>query len=244
MSLIVILELAVQAALIVHVIRTGRNTLWIMAIALLPVAGSLAYVAVEVVPGVFGGRAARRTKVGIERMLDPERDLREAAAAVELSGNVDARRKLGEELHARGQYREASAVYEGGLKGIFEHDPTLLLGLAQSQFAAGEFVATRASLERLMEHNPDFKSPDGRLLYARALEALNLFEAAEAEFAAVAPGYPGAEARFRYALLLKRRGKRDEARGVFKELVDGARLAPAHYRKAQAEWLDRARREL
>jgi hypothetical protein len=26
--------------------------------------------------------------------------------------------------------------------------------------------------------------------------------------------------------------------------VDGARLAPAHYRKAQAEWLDRARREL
>jgi hypothetical protein len=59
-----------------------------------------------------------------------------------------------------------------------------------------------------------------------------------------APGYPGAEARVRYALLLKRRGKLDEARRILKDLVDGARMAPAHYRKAQGEWLDRARREL
>jgi hypothetical protein len=27
-------------------------------------------------------------------------------------------------------------------------------------------------------------------------------------------------------------------------LLDGARLGPAHYRKAQSEWLERARREL
>jgi hypothetical protein len=60
----------------------------------------------------------------------------------------------------------------------------------------------------------------------------------------VAPGYPGAEARLRYALLLTRRGKLDEARRLLKDLVDGAKLGPAHYRKAQAEWLERARREL
>jgi hypothetical protein len=41
-SLIFILTLAVQAGLIVHVIKTGRNTLWIWAIALIPAAGSLA----------------------------------------------------------------------------------------------------------------------------------------------------------------------------------------------------------
>jgi hypothetical protein len=48
----------------------------------------------------------------------------------------------------------------------------------------------------------------------------------------------------RYGLLLKKRGKLPEAQRVLKELLDGAKLGPAHYRKAQAEWLDRARREL
>lgn len=244
MSLIFILTLAVQAGLIVHVIKTGRNTLWIWAIALLPAAGSLAYIAVEILPAVFGGRTARRTKAGMQRIIDPNRDLRQAAAEVEISGNVDARRRLAEELSARGQFSEAIAVYQAGLRGVFEHDPTLLLGLARAQFAAHEFASARASLERLILHNPDFKSAEGHLLYARTLEAHDALDQAEHEYAAVAPGYPGAEARLRYALLLKRRGKIDEARHIFKDLLDGAKLGPAHYRKAQFEWLERARREL
>lgn len=244
MSLIFIFTLAVQACLIVHVIKTGRNTLWIWAIALLPAAGSLAYVVVEILPAAFGGRTARRTGAGVRRMLDPNRDLRRAAAEVEVSGNVDARRRLAEEMVERGQYAEAATVYLAGLRGIFEHDPTLLLGLARAQFAATDFAGARASLERLMQHNPDFKSADGHLLYARALEAQSALDEAEHEYEAVAPAYPGAEARLRYALLLKRRGKLAQAQALFKDLLDGARLAPAHYRKAQARWLDQARREL
>lgn len=244
MSLIFILTLAVQAGLIVHVVKTGRSTLWIWAIALLPAAGSLAYVVVEILPGIAGGRTARRTKANMRRIIDPNRNLRRAAAEVEISGNVDARRRLAEALYERAQYTEAIAVYEGGLRGIFEHDPTLLLGLARAHFAAGEFAPARASLERLIRHNPDFKSADGHLLYARTLEAHDALEAAEREYGAVAPGYPGAEARVRYALLLARRGKPEEARRMLKDVLDGAKLAPAHYRRAQAEWLERARREL
>ncbi len=242
--LFLILTLAVQAGLIVHVIKTGRNTLWIWAIALLPAAGSLAYIVVEILPDIFGGRTARRTRAGVQRIIDPNRDLRQAAAEVEISGNVDARRRLAEELYQRGQYTEAIAAYQGGLRGIFEHDPTLLLGLGRAQYAAGDFAAARASLERLTLHNPEFKSADGRLLYARTLEAQNALEEAEREYSAVAAGYPGAEARLRYALLLKRRGKSEEARRILKDLLDGAKLGPAHYRKAQAEWLEQARREL
>jgi hypothetical protein len=244
MPLIYILTLALQAALIVHVIRTGRNNLWIWAIALLPGAGSIAYIGVEILPEIFGGRTGRRTRASVQRIIDPDRDLRQAVAAVELSGNVDARRRLAEELYERGQYTEATAVYEGGLKGIFEHDPVLLLGLARSRFASGDFGSARTSLEQLILHNPQFKSADGHLLYARTLEAQDALEEAEHEYAAVAPAYPGAEAKVRYALLLRRRGKLDEARRILKDLVDGARLAPAHYRKAQSAWLDRARREL
>jgi hypothetical protein len=239
-----ILSLLIQAALIIHVIRTGRNTLWIFAIGFLPYIGSLAYVIAEVLPELFGGRTARRAKTGMRRMIDPNRDLRRAAAEVEISGNADARRRLGEELYERGQFDDAIEVFRGGLKGIFEHDPTLLLGLARAQFGKQDYPGARATLEGLSQHNPDFKSTDAQLLYARTLEALGALEDAEREYARIAPGYPGAEARLRYGLLLKRRGNLQEAQRVLKDLLDGAKLGPAHYRRAQSEWLDRARREL
>ena len=239
-----VLSLAVQAALIVHVIRTGRNQLWIWAIALLPAAGSLAYVVVEVLPDLFGSRGARRASRQVRRLIDPDRDLREARAAVEVSGNVDARRRLGEQLFQRGDFAQAIDVYAAGLRGVFEHDPTLLSGLAQAQFAAGDFGAARTSLERLLAHNPGPASPDIGLLYARSLEEGGDTARALSQYAAVSPGYPGAEARLRHALLLRRLGDPAAAAQMLRELLRSAELAPAHYRRAQAEWLDRATREL
>lgn len=244
MSLIVLLSLAVQVGLIAHVIKTGRNMLWIFAIFFLPPVGPIAYVAVEILPGLIGGRTARRAKSSMHRMIDPDRDLRRASAEVEISGNVDARRRLADELLERRQFDAAIQAYEGGLRGIFEHDPTLLAGLAKAQFAKNDFAAARITLERLAQHNPDFKSSEARLLHARTLEALGAFDEAERAYELASPSFPGAEARLRHALFLKRWGKIDEARGILKDLLDGAKLGPAHYRRAQAEWLDLARREL
>jgi hypothetical protein len=243
-SLIVLLSLAVQVGLIAHVIKTGRNMLWIFAIFFLPPVGPIAYVAVEILPGLIGGRTARRAKSSMHRMIDPDRDLRRASAEVEISGNVDARRRLADELLERRQFDAAIQAYEGGLRGIFEHDPTLLAGLAKAQFAKNDFAAARITLERLAQHNPDFKSSEARLLHARTLEALGAFDEAERAYELASPSFPGAEARLRHALFLKRWGKIDEARGILKDLLDGAKLGPAHYRRAQAEWLDLARREL
>ncbi len=211
---------------------------------LLPGISAVAYLVAEILPELFGGRTARRAKAGVRRMIDPNRELRRATAEVEISGNVDARRRLGEELYERNQYDEAIEVYRGGLKGIFEYDPTLLLGLARAQFGKQDYASARATLELLAQQNPDFKSADAKLLYARTLEAQDALDEAEREYTMLAPGFPGAEARLRYGLLLKRRGKLQEAQRVLKDLLDGAKLGPAHYRRAQAQWLDRARREL
>jgi len=239
-----LLSLLIQVGLIVHAVKTGRNFLWIAAIGFLPVAGSLAYVVVELLPDLFRQPSVRRARSGMQRMIDPNRDLRRASAEVEISGNVDARRRLGDELSERGQYARAIEVYQGGLSGVFEHDPTLLQGLARAQFAQGDFAAARATLQRLERNNPEFKSAEARLLYARSLEAGDALAEAEREYAAAAQEFPGAEARLRYGLLLQRRGKIEEGRRVLQDLLDGARLGPGHFRRSQAEWLDRARREL
>ena len=49
-------------------------------------------------------------------------------------------------------------------------DPHLLLELATAYFAADQFTQSKTTLETLIEKNPDFKSHEGHLLYARSLE--------------------------------------------------------------------------
>jgi hypothetical protein len=48
----------------------------------------------------------------------------------------------------------------------------------------------------------------------------------------------------RYAQLLQAQGRKAEAQKVARELLDQARISPAHYRRAQREWLDAAQRLL
>ena len=73
---------------------------------------------------------------------------------------------------------------------------------------------TKLTLERLIESNPDFKSADGHLLYARSLENLALLDDAIKEYEILSRSYPGEEARVRYGLLLQKTGQRRIEKGV------------------------------
>ena len=68
---LLILSIVIQALLIVHCIKTGRNQLWIWVLALLSYAGILAYVAVEILPELFRGRTVQRTARGFKRCSIP-----------------------------------------------------------------------------------------------------------------------------------------------------------------------------
>jgi len=244
MSLAFIISLVIQVLLIVHCIRTGRNSLWIWAIALLPLAGPVAYVLVEIVPELFRGAGTRRAVRGVRRALDPEQDLRRYEAEARTSGDVASRQRYAAELSRQGRPGEAVAVYRQALTGLYESDPNLMLGLAQAQFAAGAYTDARSTLDTLIERNPDFRSADGHLLYARALEAEGNRDKALEEYAELAKYYSGAEAPLRYAQLLRACGRTDQARQVLRELLEHARLAPRHYRKMQQAWLALAEREM
>jgi hypothetical protein len=244
MNLAFIIHVVITVLLIVHCVRTGRNTLWIWLIAFVPVAGPIAYVLVEILPGLFGSRSTRRAVAGVRKALDPEQDLRRFEADARMTGDVASRQRYADELTRQGRPLEAIAIYRQALTGLYESDPNLMLGLAQAQFASGAFADARATLDTLIARNPEFRSPDGHLLYARALAAEGNQQQALEEFAALTKYYTGAEAPLRYAQVLRAAGRTDEARRVLKELLEHARFAPRHYRKMQQEWLSSAEREL
>ena len=229
---------------IIHVIKTGRNFLWIWVLIIpgIAVPGIIAYIAIEIIPGLMKSRTAQRTARGFKKALEPGRDLRRYENEARLGANVASRQRYAEELMRHGRHEDAIGQYRQALTGLYEHDPNLMLGLAQAQFGKGDAAAARATLDELIRLNPDFRSPAGHLLYARALEAEGNVGKALEEYRVVAGSFPGAEAAVRYAQLLQAQGRREEAQKVAQELLQQARIAPGHYRRAQREWLEAAER--
>jgi len=241
---IILLTYLVPVLLIIHVIKTGRNTIWIWVLAMFNMVGALAYVVVEIIPDLGNNRTARRAARGLKKALNPEGNLRRYESEARMGGNVASRQRYAAELAEHGRFDEAIAQYRSALTGLYEHDPNLMLGIARAQFSKGDAAAARATLDDLIRLNPDFRSPEGHLLYARSLEGEGNIEKALDEYRVLSTSYPGAEAAVRYAQLLESRGRKEEAQRVVRELLDQAKIAPRHYRKAQRSWLDMARRIL
>lgn len=70
--------IGLQVLCIVHLMRTGRNPLWLNALIFLPVVSALAYLIVEVLPGMGSNRHVRTARAKAIDAIDPERELRAA----------------------------------------------------------------------------------------------------------------------------------------------------------------------
>ena len=129
---LLLISYAVQALLVVHCFKTGRNSMWIWVLMLLPGAGPLAYLVVEILPDLFRSRGAARAARGVRRAIDPGRDLRRLEAEARRTGDVASNQRYADELVNQGRSDEAIKVYRQALRGLYEHDPNLLLGLARA----------------------------------------------------------------------------------------------------------------
>jgi hypothetical protein len=233
----------IQILCVVHVVRTGRNYMWIFILLFLPGFGVIAYGIVEILPGVFGSRAARGLQKQAIGRLDPGRELRRRRQALEEADTVDNRRLLAESLLAAGEPAEAIELSRGIQTGIHADDPGMLLGMARAAYGTGQHDLALRTVQQLGETDPRYQPVEAQLLHAMALEALGRDDEAADDYAALVTHAPGEEVRCRYALLLRRRGDGSAAKALFDEILTRSRRAPHHYRRHEQEWIDIARRE-
>lgn len=233
-----------QILCIVHAVKSGRMFPWIFIIFFLPLVGSLAYLAVEVLPDFMRGRRAAQFTSNVRSIANPYGSLKQAERTADMVGSIASKRALADEYMARGRYADAVALYQGLLEGQFKDDPALLYGLARAQFLNGDGAGAQASLDALQKADPNFSSGDAHMIYARALELQGKDQEALEEYRKLARYFAGEEARARYAMMLQKLGAVDEARAVFLEIVKSLDGAPRHYRRAQKEWGDIARAAL
>ncbi|MFC1750873.1 tetratricopeptide repeat protein [Pseudomonadota bacterium] len=240
---IFIISILIQVALVVHIVKTGRNTTWIWIVAMLPLVGSLAYLIIEVLPGLSGGRSARKVKHNIETVVNPDKDIKAAAQNFSVSDTVENAIKLAQELINKGMYDDAKQLYQNSLKGIYESDPNIMFGLARAEYGLENYARVKSILDELIEKNPDFKNPDAHLLYARAVEKLGDIALATKEYEVLDDYYPGPEATYRYAMLLKDNGHNDKSKALLKKILHKADTAGDHYNALYKEWIALAKSE-
>jgi hypothetical protein len=235
--------LIIAIGLAVHAMKTGRSPWWLFILLFLPFIGSIAYVAVEIVPELFRTRAARQVGSGIGTMLDPDKEWRARMAQAELVDSVDSKRALAEECEKRGQWQDAIRLYQAAATGIFADDPAVLLGLARAQLGSGDAPACLETLHKLEEQG-SLRNQEAHLLLARALEATGHTAEALEEYEGVSRYYAGFEARSRYALLLLKQGSVEQARDLFREIVRASSARPVVITQSDKEWIRVAKANL
>ncbi|VAW36410.1 hypothetical protein MNBD_GAMMA01-180 [hydrothermal vent metagenome] len=238
------LMLIIQIAFAVHVVKTGRELYWVYIIILIPGIGVGIYFFTQVLPEIGQSRTVHTAKNSLIKALDPQRELRKKKTQLELANTLDNKLKLAQECLEANMPKDAIELFQACLTGVGQGDADTMVKLAQAHFINNDYQQTLQVLDEITSINPDYKSTDGHLLYARSLEKLNKFEEALQEYAIVSENYPGEEARVRYGLLLLQMDKTDTANQLFNQTISRSKLAPKFYQKKEKYWIKLAKSNL
>ncbi len=240
---LLIISILVQLGLIVHVLKTGRNVIWVFILLFAPVIGGLAYFIVELLPEMTNSHTGRQARRSVSKAIDPDGDFRQASKQLAVADTVQNSIVLANHHLERAQFGEAKELMLRYRKGVHADDPVILMLLAQAQFGLREFADVLATLDELKASNPAARTADTHLLYARAHEELGHTDAAIQEYEALCNYYPGPEPRCRLALILKTRGDGERARRLFQQVVSESEIAGRHYNSLHREWVSLAKKE-
>jgi hypothetical protein len=239
-----ILSLIMAVLLCWHAVKTGREQMWLWIIIMFQPIGGLVYIALNVVPDVFGGSTARRISSVAREALDPNREYREAKTACDDTPTVRNQSRLAVASMHLGKYADAEALFRAAAQGVHADDPVLLLGLANALLELHRPADALEVLVRLGDDAAHGRTPAAALALGRAYEALGRVAEADTALQWASQRLPGFEGLARYAAFMARNGRREEAREAVVELDKRLAKLKPQFRKEGRAWRDHAAQAL
>ncbi|MBS0360937.1 MAG: tetratricopeptide repeat protein [Proteobacteria bacterium] len=221
-----------------HAVKTHRDSMWLWIILMLQPIGGLVYIALNIVPDIFGGKTARNVAKAARETLDPNREYREAKQACEDTPTVRNQSRLAAAAMAMGHYAEAESLYRTAAHGVHADDPVLLLGLANALLELKRPADALEVLERLGRDEAHGRTPSAALALGRAYEALDRIAEADDAYQWAAERMPGFEALGRYGAFMARHGRADEARALVADMDKRMAKLRGPFRKEAQMWRD------
>lgn len=235
------LHVIVALLFAIHAIRNGRELYWLLILFMFPLLGSLVYAFAVFIPEMRHSRGLRRVVRGVQRTLDPGAELRAARAGHEVSPTVANRLRLADALVGGGSAAEAIPHYRACLQGVYRDDPQIEVKLALALLESGDAPGARSLLDALIAREPDFRSREGHLTYARAVAECGDRDAARTEFEALMRGSAALDIPAWYGGYLRQWGDADAARALADEALRHVARLNRHARELNAPWIRRLR---
>ena len=221
-----ILSLGFQLICVVHCIKTGRNSAWIMGIVFLSLLGCLAYFVIEIWPDLQRNRGVRKAREQIADRVDPDRKVRAARDALDLSDSIATRLAMGDALSAKGQHVEAVDHYLAARSKSRLADPAIGMRLAAAYLELGRSDAALDAIAALPEGGTQAERDKRDVLRARLLEQQGDTRAALTIYEATMDRSTGDEVRCRAANARLLLGDRAGAKALFSDIEQRMRHLP------------------
>jgi hypothetical protein len=222
------LHLLVAVFFAIHAVRSGRPLYWLLILFSFPLLGSLVYFGVVFLPHSRIERQARLAGRAIQKRLDPDRELRDAQEAFDLTPTAHNQMRLAATLLEAGQPAQAVAQYEACLQGPFAGDAEVILGAARARAANGQPEGTLALLVPLQAKQPVYRAEEVGLVLGRAYAALGRQEEAGAQFSSAAMRFSSIESRVELALWALANRDQAVAERELKEIAHARRHMNKH----------------
>ena len=241
-SQLLIPQIILQVLCILHVVRKGRDRMWIYIILFLPFLGAIAYLIAEILPTLRSRSLLENANQQIGNIFLPSRRIQILEEQIALADTYQNRMLLGEAYAANQRFDEAIDLFTKTLKGIYKDDPFALAKRACAYYASGNMAMAKADFVTILQTKGALDEKE-QLIYAITLAQLEELEASEKAFQKAATLSTGLEAEYHYAVFLKRIGKLDEAKETLQYMLIKAKSSPSYFRRREAKWLGLAKEE-
>ena len=234
--LVLAIPYLLQLLCIVHVMKTGREFYWIWIILLLPYVGGLAYLIVEILPGLRSRRNLRALKSGVADVLAPGKKLESLRNKASYSPTVDNKLEYADALAERGEYEVALTEYRSCLTGLSKNNPAILYRTALTLFRMEDYQGAADYVARLPKApNGAYEQKAWNALYLFVLENTQSEDAVSAEYDRISALLNDREIDLQYLEYLERIGDA----GKLSSMLERIRVEEASLRQMNVRY-DRA----
>ncbi len=237
------LPILLQLVCLVHAIKTGRTGGWIYVIVFVPIAGSLAYLLLEVLPATASMETAPVHAVGFIDSLFPLHRIKRLEENLHFSDTINNRLLLADAYADTGRHDEVIRLIEAGL-AAFPNDKDMLLKLAVSCYHKGDFRRSYELLEKLKNTRGTFDSFPAWKHYVLAAEQLADEATVRSEYKKIMERYRNAEIRYRFAQYLKSKYDIAEAVNLLEQLQKEKAFAKRDRDRESLRWIKQGEKML